>query len=477
MKYNLLNNIRRLQQLEIISNLNPIQYSDAMPGRGKTTSITNLINQSSNRYIYVQPTIDLGNEIQQGLYGSELIYDIGATSKFNKWQEQNGKGAIITHQNFLMNPKKITGNFNVVIDEDLDIVQEHTLKLSYFHKSFTQFIITKDFNEEYYILTPKKGSKTIMEQIIKNNCGDVIADILRPILYKLINTEKYALFVSKKNWNYITQNKEIDTDTTDDRTIFIQSVLLPTYYQEVSNITILRSNFTNTLHFKVWEAFGINWCDITNKLNLRQLPRKMFNNVNCYYFTHKWNSKNFLNQNNRLELIKNKIIENQNGNKIMMTMNNSFNVQLTENVELTKVRLDGQNKYMEHIDAAYLAATIPTPSYISFMKSIFGFTQKEIYKSIQIEKTFQYFMRTAIRDINGELEDGANFYCVDKDSAKYMQTKFPGAQLIKLDVVLGEDKKIGRPVSIENIVEHKKTYIRQYMATYRKNRKLIEKLK
>lgn len=400
-------------------------------GCGKTYSICKEINESDERYIIVQNTLNLIKKTAEKIPDSRAITSdsvndsrvIDDVVRFLK--SPTSRVLIISDKTFFKICPTLLKEWKIYLD---DVTNFHTykeinessknIKIAVYHDIF-QDHKKCDANGKYF--TAKKK--------------EVEGDIIKDVSNKFDIVDENDFFVM--NNDYFENDDKMKLNITAWKDLSKYAGL---------DITFLGANFENSLIYKGHKEM-FNHIELPG-LQVRTTPVE--DRIKVYYFSEKIRlSKTWKNSNqDKLKIIYdylNKILE---GKKYYWTNNNNDELQLNPDFRISP-DARGIDDYKEIDTCAWLACMRPSDAEAKQCELFLGFNNIDIHQAREYESLYQFVQRGCIR--NYDSSQIQEVYVFDKQQALSLTENADNIIYIDLGIDSDEiDKPNGRPKGSKN---------------------------
>lgn len=393
-------------------------------GSGKTTALCKLVNNSSDKCIIVQNTLELIKQTEKKVNNCRCITTDTTLNNTSVIDEvikflisDSSETLIITDKTFFKIPANLLSNRTIYLD---DITNFHSFKSinedncnikNIIYSSLIKVIEPSD-NEDKYIFAEK--NKDIEGDLIKSIVNKEMS-LLSDNDYFIMNKEYF--FSDKKQLNIVAY-KDLNK------------------YKGMS-MTFMGANFERSLIYKVnSELFERTDMEglLTRRINLKD-------RLKVFYFSKKiklsrtWKNNNF----EKLQKIYNYIdkeLENQN---FYWTRNKSDLLRLKSGTEISP-DARGFNQYNHLTACVWLACMRPSEAEAKQCELLFNLDGETIHIAREYENLHQFVLRGISRDF--ESTETQIVYVFDEWQAKYLTENI---EYIDLGIDDDELKQRGRP--------------------------------
>ena len=432
-----------------------INFCSAPPGSGKTHEISNrarYLAKGFNKVLILQPTRDLlGNTAAKEIHPFRCqIFHKGtvegsvakALADYVAEVPDDIQEVVLATHQVLPHIKNFANKdkWNVLIDEDLDVVRYDKHEIPKTHDLITKYLAVRSVNSIYGRVDVI--DRAAVEEIAKNEDADAIREtlagtcriLLIPYWESYVNIEQYEALVRGEGGF-----------------LAVHSILKPDVIDGFASVFMASANFEDSQVFKVWGQQDVKFkpdLDFAKKLRYTEHPNGDL--VTIYYVTDpQWSRKR-----------KEAMLDD--GTTILERMIKAANELFTSgrflwhaNKAVTESpfhppaqrlpnKPHGLNEFADFDDIVFLSSLNPTTDHFRFLKSL-GIEGYEVRGFTYFSAAYQAIMRTSIRDT--ESRSAKRILVPDLPLAEYLHEVLPGSKLAKLDIGLVEHppKKPGRP--------------------------------
>jgi hypothetical protein len=436
-----------------------IAYSSAPSGAGKTSQIIRRACQLAHehkRVLILAPTKELiaktvAEELnrQPGVPQYHVFHQdtVGGSSvaseitRFFNSAEDAGQIVLATHQVFPYIPHIANkGDWGVVVDEEFQILRYNCHQIPQTHALITDHIELVPYDSIY--------SRVLVRDLellahARNKDGDELLERLRDT----------GRILCSKHWDTYVNTEQYDKLRNGSvKRLAFHSVLNWQLLAGFGSVFMAAANFEDTAVYRLWSQDVEFKQDQEFSRSLRFSEHQNGHLITIYYATNaQWSKKRAEaasgscdSQNTRDRLIQaTKQLFGENhflwqANKSMPGNPFGSNAQRLPN------KPHGLNAYSEIHNIAFLSALNPPSDHFKFLETR-GLTGGDVRCAIYFQAAYQSVMRTSIRDPNNQ--DPKRIVVPDLPLAEYLQSKFLGSQIDKIDIGIDEvmTSTFGRP--------------------------------
>ena len=436
-----------------------ITFSSAPSGAGKTSQIIRRACQLAHehkRVLILQPTKELiaktvAEELnrqpgvpQYHVFHQDTVAGSSVASEMTRFfnaAEDAGQIVFATHQVFPYIPHIANkGDWHVLVDEELQILRHNCHQIPQTHALITDHIELVPYNSIYSRVWVRD-----LELLAhaRNRDGDELLERLRDT-GKILCSKHWDTYVNTEQYDKLRNGRV--------KRLAFHSVLNWQLLAGFGSVFMAAANFEDTAVYRLWSQ------DVEFKENqefsrsLRFSEHQNGHLITIYYGTNaQWSKKRAEaasgssdSQNTRDRLIQatKQLFGDENflwqANKSMPDNPFGSNGQRLPN------KPHGLNAYSEIHNIAFLSALNPPSDHFRFLETR-GLTGGDVRRAIYFQAAYQSVMRTSIRDPNNQ--DPKRIVVPDLHLAEYLQSKFPGSQIEKIDIGIDEvmTSTFGRP--------------------------------
>lgn len=433
-----------------------LQYDDRLCGRGKTTDLWKRINESTDQFLVVSPTVELNKQQADGIKDCRRI-DNETTSGTERVRTElleaisDGKqrNIVATHRSLpvLIRAMREDGfkpleNYHLVLDEAFtDCTSEVSYTFGYemaalLLNDWTYFDQSEAWPNVYEVtgsLSPR------LQQLADKDTGCSIldgADSLRKMASRILDP-LYRTFIHRQGFEALRGAGE-DRRTA---TFTLVSFLCPTAFGDFKSVTCLSAFFRDTEYALVSQAMGVRFANISTP----DVSATYANSerLRIHYFTDdKWTSgrRRLLDEAGRSNMDKvQAFIRKEVGNSPIIYNAHTDDRKQLENWSAGELVTEthGRNDLRHHTKAAFLGSRNASPQLALLLKAM-KIDRHQIDSARTLLAGFQLFMRSNLREEADE--QIVDIYCTDKLIANFMLKVFPSAQMQHHDIGLQQQK-------------------------------------
>jgi hypothetical protein len=432
-----------------------IRYDDRLCGRGKTTDIRKTINESSEKYLVVSPTMEL-NVQQAAQIADSVQIDSSQITKGNTVGQKLTETVRDTKvRNIIATHRGLSSLINIMREEAFSTLERHHLVLDEEFTECTKELTFKvghevaylllewcsidlsDYSDDVYGVTDGPDSKLEAIAFEASDCDVLngskqLGQLAKHIIDPLYRT--FILETGHQSLKSAVENKRSASFT-------LVSFLCPTAFAEFKSVTCLSAFFRQTEFALASSALGVEFQDITPVVKSPTFANS--ERLHIHYMTErKWSSE-------RRKLVDDEDVSNM--DKVIKFMKQQvgnepfiFNANTEDRNRLKGwkqaelvVETHGRNDLRHHTKAAFLGSRNASPQ-LSLMLDALGVDRSQIDAARTLLAGFQLFMRSNLRE--EQSEQRVDIYCVDKQMVDFMLKVFPKAHVTMHDIGLLDRK-------------------------------------
>jgi len=436
-----------------------IKIVSAVCSSGKTFALNSYTkdNQNQSNHLYVFPSIDLVNQVEQDLkkMGINSVKKITSHTnerkvkssivKYFKNCRSEGEILLITWSAYDDLPYfENKSNWNIFIDEIPQVDQFFTIDITQNKNLITDFIeLDEDINSDISSIRIKNGCRSKLE---KASVSSDSGYNLFQSLYRSILSPNREVFVNKKRWLDVVKSKK-------EGEIYFISMLTP---EQFRNVTLMGANIESSLLYLWFNKFyGIHFKDhkkIISKLRFTEHSAEIGDRVTINYFLDDDYSKYFRNKKpeyenlekdniyNNGQLMDRLAIEHYKGKKMLYVHNNDWDKSSLKNIsdvnaKNISVRSHGLNAYQDETNIYFNLATNLSPPHEKLLGQL-GISEKtddgydQLKVAITYETIYQGVMRINLRDPLSNKK--VDVLVPDKKTAEYLAKLLGGGSIQRI---------------------------------------------
>lgn len=339
--------------------------------------------------------------------------------------------------------------WDLYVDESMDMFKAHRYDLT--EMSAGMFLESFQFSKSSYNglmeISPSKSMKSCIESIVEGRAKDTFwSDDDNAEFLDYVQSSSFTSYVKKDDYE---KAKDVSTGmhTSSTGRLFVLSAINPHVLREFSSVTILSSLYERSIMYKLLEIMGFTLKE-KRFSRAKSLLHDNGYRLNIYYAMDGKNSKAYKSklvssgankdyedaivQAFRRMVGSNRFIYNANvSSRDKQVYSSDYKGYAGENendesysVLLTAVA--GVNSYDDYHHAIYTTARNMDDSEASVLHA-FGIDKDFANDDRNLLSAYQFISRTSIRV--KEAEDEVSFYVVDKHTAEFIQSLWPGASI------------------------------------------------
>ncbi|MEJ8830892.1 type III restriction endonuclease subunit R [Enterobacter cloacae] len=404
---------------------NKFKYVSAECGSGKTISICNIINGSTEKYILVQNTQELIKQTVKLLNDCECIITDTVlkdgsviSSVIDFLSSESKKTLIITDKTFFKIPVELLSDRTIYID---DVTNFHSFQSindgsaeikNIIYRSLIKGIQSLDDNNMYIAAERNPDVQ-----------GDIIKNIANKELSVLNDNDIFIM-----NNEYFTDPEKVQLNITAWKDL--------NKYKDVS-ITFLGANFENSLIYKGNKELF----ESTELEGLRTRETELKDRLKVYYFSKKLKLSRTWKTNNpdKVQKIYDFLDARLDGQDFYWTKNKSDSQSLKNGTEISP-DARGFNKYQHLMTCVWLACMRPSETEAKQCELFFEIDGEAIHVAREYESLHQFVLRGISRDFDST--ETQTVYVFDEWQAKSLTDNI---EYIDLGIDDDERGQRGRP--------------------------------
>jgi hypothetical protein len=427
-----------------------ITYSSAPSGAGKTSQIIRRgcqLAQAHKRVLILQPTkeliaktiaAELNKQLgvpqhhvfhQDTVGGSSVAWEM---TRFFNAAEDAGQIVFATHQVFPYIPHIANkGDWHVLVDEELQILRHNCHQIPKTHALITDHIELVPYDSIYSLVWVRD-----LELLAhaRNRDGDELLERLRDT----------GRILCSKHWDTYVNTEQYDKlRNGGGKRLAFHSILNWQRLTGFGSVFMAAANFEDTAVYRLWGQNIEFKPDLEFSQSLRFSQHQNGHLITIYYGTNaQWSKKRAEaacgsdgDQNTRDQLIQatKQLFDNK---KFLWQANKSMQDNpFGSNAQRLPNKPHGLNAYSEIHNIAFLSALNPPSDHFRFLETR-GLTGGDVRRAIYFQAAYQSVMRTSIRDPNNH--DPKRIVVPDLPLAEYLESKFPGSRLEKINIGIDE---------------------------------------
>ena len=329
----------------------------------------------------------------------------------------------------------------LLIDEELQILTHHQHQIPHTHAIITDHIELQNHNAIYSRMVVRgmdelrqKGRNRDEDELL-GHVAELIKTLTNPHRESFVNTEQYQKLRSGEC-----------------KRLSVHSLLKPTVVRGFGPVFIAGANFKDTAQYRVWSDMGVRFREDQEFVTgLRFQSHQNGDLIDIHYATENpWSKKrrgnatadagkdsNFV----RIARAAGDLIGTA---RLVWQANKDIpdNLFAGTTAERLPNKPHGLNSYADVNNIVVLSALNPAPDHFKFLETL-GLTGANVRTATYHAAAYQSAMRTSIREpSNGERK---TIVVPDRPLAEYLQERFPGSRLHRLDAGIIEDAKPRKP--------------------------------
>lgn len=436
-----------------------IQYVSGLCGSGKTHSAIQYAIKLANaghKILFVQKTkhlihqtakdiITLNSDVLvcqiHGDKSEQVVRDIKMHITSLK---PGGEILLITHSGFYLTNWIRQSAWNVIWDELPQVDHFYEEKLPESHHVITD-LIAADSDEVIAAIYPRIASKDSyqLNALAMNRHEDAVWDIFQPIAEKIISP----------HWKCYVHNQQFGKLIgRDNQSLRLQvfSLLQATLFDDFASVTIMGACFEQSLVRHVWAQQGVTFTPNTAiQCGLRYTTHQNGRSLTIRYVSDEPWSKRLRDQ----KMDDSRCVFDQVTDAIRAKISGSTDFVWMGNRDISDATFSGTRGIRlsnsphginchQHINHAVVVSALnPTPAHFAFLDAC-GFDGLAVRRAGYWHDVYQAVMRTSLRNPNDR--NPKTVTVMDRDTADWLGSLFPGSNVERLDGVSALPKK-GKP--------------------------------
>ena len=362
--------------------------------------------------------------------GSSVASEI---TRFFNAAEDAGQIVFATHQVFPYIPHIANkGDWHVLVDEELQILRHNCHQIPQTHALITDHIELVPYDSIY--------SRVLVRDLellahARNKDGDELLERLRDT-GKILCSKHWDTYVNTEQYDKLRNGRV--------KRLAFHSVLNWQLLAGFGSVFMAAANFEDTAVYRLWSQ------DVEFKRKSGIFTISSFQPASKWPFDHDllWHQRPMVEETRRsrhldLAIAKTRRIGSfrpRNSFSAIKTFYGKPTNQCQDNPfgsngQRLPNKPHGLNAYSEIHNIAFLSALNPPSDHFRFLETR-GLTGGDVRCAIYFQAAYQSVMRTSIRDPNNQ--DPKRIVVPDLHLAEYLQSKFPGSQIEKIDIGIDE---------------------------------------
>ncbi len=360
-------------------------------------------------------------------------------------------------------------NWNVIIDEILDVDFEYHLNLPDTSEFAIQSVLTVTECGINTMLKLKPRAEAIgqVRHWARNPDGDDVLKVVQPLFQELTNQHS-NVYVTRASWCRlgIEGHGRID----------VHGWRSPSVCQGWQSVRMMGAFFQDSLLSMIWGQFGVQFRpDHQIKVDAHRHDESVGSRVSIHFFSERPWSKHLRNKISELDdpfaAIKPLIRDEFGDNEFLLVANNDVPDGAIADDFPNVVRIPaichGLNEYRHMTKILFLPALNNSPGHFSYLDKVLGISGDRLRQARSFQVAYQSIMRTALRDAGST--DPVSVIVPDISMASWLGEVFPGSRLKSHEIeslkgVLGAPTQArGRPrqASVLSPIERKNLSIKK----------------
>lgn len=352
-----------------------------------------------------------------------------------------GQVLIISHEALLRLNGLNRQFWDLMVDEIPNGFVHQPMKIAKTHSIITDHL---DVSEEITdgVSVVKAGNKAAIQEMIDNETDDQIIKTFEKLLRATTDPDRIVLVDTDKYADLVTNPSTIGH-------IDFYTVLNDTFAKGFKSVTMMGANASETSLFVVWEKLmKVEWTEhpeivkdllYTTHQNGKRLTIS-------YLFDRNWSGRYAASETEDdatvLEAVAAFAERRMDGRSYLWHANTEHDTDLMKSpYRLPSVAhgLD-QADYRAIHNVVLLSALNHQPQTYKFLAKL-GIDNDTAQAMVSYQAEYQALMRCSLRDDNSEAP--VEVMVMSKGSAEWLQAKFPGSRIEKLETGISEPRKVG----------------------------------
>ena len=459
-------------------------YNVSAPaGSGKTyAAITHAIQlaQSNQKVVIAQPIVQLIDQTEadilarnSGVQVTKIVSPSGSYQRdpvtarildhMKDADPKIGEILLISQQALGRLPDTYRRYWHIIVDEVPGAFVTHDMNIAKSHGFITAHMELGGslVGQSVEVMASDVGA---LRSLAENKTQDaafaifkaLVDDVLNPDKLLVVNADEYADLVS---------------NTGKRKTISFYAFQKPDFVQGFASVTMMGANFSDTELFKIWEKlYNIDWKQhpvIGSNLRYQQHtsgPRLTIK----YLIDGNWSQYHSAQAHAKGTVLDAVVdaIESELDTDYIWQANHKHGAFLfSDGVMLPQITVGiNRRNYQSKHKVALIKAINHSSGAAAFLKSI-GLSDAELKVTLQYQNEYQAMMRSSLRVPNST--NDVTVCVVSEGSARWLEQKFPGCKVVKMQSDIPEPKPRGQPAVVKRSAAEK-------MHDSRENRKVRE---
>ncbi|WP_454884014.1 DEAD/DEAH box helicase family protein [Sphingomonas oryzagri] len=440
--------------------MNTIHYVSAPAGSGKTHNLIHWAIDEARRgekIIIAQPTMELIDQTYAKL--KRRASDISIQSIYRRYDydvvapkiaahmkasvPDQGEILLITHEALRrLQDKGHFVHWQLVVDEFMSVFEHIELKIALTHRIVTDHLEASEEIREG-IASVQATDTSALEELVTNRKDDMNVENFLPLLRPVLGRDQ-KVYVGTKAYADLIENP----DTMGHVDFF--AILEPTFVQGFKSVTFMGANAEQTEMFVLWnELFDVDWqkhSDLGSKLLYDKHPSGSRLTVS-YLFDENWSKTQAKAEDvdgTTLQKVQRFIHKHFESERFLWHANASVSDRFFNPYDRLPSLAHGLDRedYRKCNRVVLLSALNRKPAAYAFLDKL-GIDNHVAHAMIGYQSDYQSMMRCSLRDPSAIAE--VEVVVMSKGSAEWIEQRFPGCEVRKLDTGISGARKRGRP--------------------------------
>ena len=438
-----------------------IRFVSAPCGAGKTHQLikrASKLAHAGERVLLVQPTRELINKTvtdellarprppRYHVYHGDTAPGAVASAVTKHFNDAEAEGQIVFITHAVMPFVPFWANkrdWHVLVDEEFQVLRHKCHQLPHTHPIITDHIELEPYNSIYGRMVVRDQGE--LGEKGRNREEDELFGHLAELVKTLTNSH-WESFVSAEQYEKLKAGKS--------GRLSVHSVLKPGVLEGFGSVLMASANFQDTAQYRLWADKGVRFKEdreFAADLRFRSHPNGHLLDIH-YALESPWSAKNRDatgqqgDQATNLGHIARAATDLFGQDRFVWQANKSIPDSLFgPKAERLPNKPHGLNSFANVHNIAFLSALNPKTEHFQFLGSL-GLAGEDVRTAVYHSTAYQAVMRTSIR-VGGN-QDRKIIVVPDRGLAEYLQHRFPGSGVHKLETGIIEDteaRKSGRP--------------------------------
>jgi hypothetical protein len=353
-----------------------------------------------------------------------------------------GQVLIISHEALLRLNGANRKFWDLIVDEIPNGFVHMPLKIAKTHNIITDHLdVSTQLIDGVSVVKAKNAAA--IQAMIENETEDQVIETFSKLLNAITSPDRLVLVDSEKYEDLISNPSTLGH-------VDFYSVLVDTFARGFNNVTLMGANARETSLFVLWEKLmSVNWQEhpsITNSL-LYQTHQNGDRLSIKYLFDRNWSgyfASLDSDESTNLEKVAEFAESYFDGRSYLWHANESVNPELMKSPHRLPSVAHGLDRadYRSTHNVVLLSALNHHPQTYTFLDKL-GVDNHTAQTMVSYQAEYQALMRCSLRDPNAIAP--VTVMVMSKGSAEWLQSKFPGSTIEKLDPGIAEPAPRGRP--------------------------------